>query len=98
MQPTWQQSTGIFSQIWLQVKYLDKKKSKPPFYFFGAKLYSKHGQKSGNFEKIDRIMAIENVMKRLILSLFDFYYIVLAMYVGNMAVIHRSIQPNLAKS
>jgi hypothetical protein len=36
-------------------------------------------------------MAIENLKKRLILALFDFDYIFLAMYVGNMAVIHRNI-------
>jgi hypothetical protein len=36
-------------------------------------------------------MAIENLKKRLILALFDFYYIVLAMYLGNMAVVHRVI-------
>jgi len=37
-----QNGSNSQEENWLQVKYLDKK-SKPPFYFFWAKLYSKHG-------------------------------------------------------
>jgi hypothetical protein len=36
-------------------------------------------------------MAIENLNKRLILALFYFYHIILAMHVGHMAVIHWNI-------